>query len=433
MMRTTLGPDDLDRLSATLRRANADFEAAYPGDSGSRQPVHTVYGGAHLFERDTAAKLGDLAVRFMDRHMGTPERLTATLAIQGPEGTNLADTVHHRVRDKLVREAVEDFRIDFEDGYGPRPDAEEDAEAVRVGEELASGLAEESLPPFIGIRIKPLSGELHRRGLRTLDLVLTTLLSENGMSLPSNFFVTLPKVVVPEQVASLATALEMIEDRLGLAPGAVGLELMIETTQSILDTDGRSNLPLLVAAGRGRCVGAHFGVYDYTAAYGLTPDQQTMRHPACDVARHMMKIALGGTGVWLSDGATNVVPVEPGVEEAMRLHYDDVRHSLANGYYQGWDLHPAHLITRYAALYAFFLEGLDAAASRLRNFVEGAARATLAGSVFDDAATGQGLLNFFLRGVGCGAITKAEALATRLTMEELATRSFARILEGRSS
>ena len=146
----------------------------------------------------------------------------------------------------------------------------------------------------------------------------------------------------------------------------------------------------------------------------------------------MMKIALRGTGVWLSDGATNVVPVEPGVEEAMRLHYDDVRHSLANGYYQGWDLHPAHLITRYAALYAFFLEGLDAAVSRLRNFVQAAARATLAGSVFDDAATGQGLLNFFLRGVACGAITEAEALATGLTMEELATRSFARILEGRS-
>ena len=433
MMRTTLGPDDLDRLSATLRQASADFEAAYPGDSGSRQPVHTVYGGAHLFKRDTATKLGDLAVRLMDQHMATPEQLTPTLGIQGPEGTNLADTVHRRVREKLVREAVEDFRIDFEDGYGPRPDAEEDAAAVRVGEELASGLAEESLPPFVGIRIKPLSGELHRRSLRTLDLVLTTLLSENGVSLPRNFFVTLPKVVVPEQVAALATALEMIEDRLGLAPGAVGLELMIETTQSILDAEGRSNLPLLVAAGQGRCVGAHFGVYDYTAAYGLTPDQQTMRHPACDVARHMMKIALRGTGVWLSDGATNVVPVEPGVEEAMRLHYDDVRHSLANGYYQGWDLHPAHLITRYAALYAFFLEGLDAAVTRLRNFVEAAAQATLAGSVFDDAATGQGLLNFFLRGVGCGAITEAEALATGLTMEELATRSFTRILEGRSA
>ncbi len=432
MMRTTLGPDDLDRLSATLRQASADFEAAYPGDSGSRQPVHTVYGGAHLFKRDTATKLGDLAVRFMDQYMATPEQLTATLGIQGPEGTNLADTVHRRVREKLVREAVEDFRIDFEDGYGPRPDAEEDAAAVRVGDELASGLAEESLPPFIGIRIKPLSGELHRRGLRTLDLVLTTLLSESGVSPPPNFFVTLPKVVVPEQVASLATALEILEDRLGMAPGAVGLELMIETTQSILDAEGRSNLPLLVAAGRGRCVGAHFGVYDYTAAYGLTPDQQTMRHPACDVARHMMKIALRGTGIWLSDGATNVVPVEPGVEEAMRLHYDDVRHSLANGYYQGWDLHPAHLITRYAALYAFFLEGLDAAVTRLRNFVEAAAQATLAGSVFDDAATGQGLLNFFLRGVGCGAITEVEALATGLTMEELATRSFTRILEGRS-
>lgn len=428
-MRTTLRPDDLEQLGAILRRTAEDADRAYPGDAGDRQPVHTVYGGAHLFKRDTAGKLGQVALRFMEQHASTPAALAEVLRF--PPIEDLAAPVHERVRQKLEREAVEDFRVDFEDGYGARPDDEEDDSAVRVGVELARGMAEGSIPPFVGIRVKPLSGQLHLRSLRTLDLVLSSLRSESEGGLPPRFFVTLPKVVAPEQVASLATALDLLEDRLGLTPGAVGVELMVETTQALLDATGRCSLPLLVAAGRGRCKAAHFGVYDYTAAYGLTPDQQAMRHPACDVARHLMKIALGGTGVWLSDGATNVVPVEPDVQAAMRLHYADVRHSLANGYYQGWDLHPAHFLTRYAAVYAFFLEGRDAAVARLRHFIQAAARATLAGSVFDDAATGQGLLNFFLRGLACGAITEPEAQETGLTIEELATRSFTRILAGR--
>ena len=101
------------------------------------------------------------------------------------------------------------------------------------------------------------------------------------------------------------------------------------------------------------------------------------------------------------------------MHRAWRLHADDVRHSLVNGFYQGWDLHPAQLPTRYAAVYAFFLEGLDAASERLRNFVDKAAQATLVGDVFDDAATGQGLLNFFLRGINCGAITRGGSASSR--------------------
>jgi len=54
------------------------------------------------------------------------------------------------------------------------------------------------------------------------------------------------------------------------------------------------------------------------------------------------------------------------------------------------------------------------------------------GTIFDDAATGQGLLNFFLRGVNCGALTEGEALATGLTLEELRGRSFVKILKARS-
>jgi hypothetical protein len=160
-----------------------------------------------------------------------------------------------------------------------------------------------------------------------------------------------------------------------------------------------------------------------------------MEHLACDFARHVQQVSLAGTGVWISDGATNVMPVgdDPSVvHRAMRLHYDHIRHSLSHAYYQGWDLHPAQLVTRYAAVYAFFLEGLDAAGARLSNFVESAAKATLVGDVFDDAATGQGLLNYFLRAINCGAITQDEAVSrTGLTVDELRTRSFLAILEGR--
>ena len=226
---------------------------------------------------------------------------------------------------------------------------------------------------------------------------------------------------------------------------------MVETPQSLIAADGSMALPALVSAAEGRCTGAHFGVYDYTASMLVTAQHQVMRHPACDTARGLMQIALAGTGVWLSDGATNTLPVPlhrtpsdgtplsqtqeteniGSVHGAWRLHYDDVRHSLRNAFYQGWDLHPAQLVTRYAAVYSFFLEGLDEASSRLRHFVDSSAQASLSRDVMDDAATGQGLLNFFLRGLNCGAITEDEARATGLTVEEIRGRSFLKILENR--
>ena len=150
-----------------------------------------------------------------------------------------------------------------------------------------------------------------------------------------------------------------------------------------------------------------------------------------------MQVSTAGRDVTLSDGATNILPVPrenpAAVQRGMRLHFEHVQRSLMHGYYQGWDLHPGQLPTRYAAVYAFFLQGFQTAAARLRNFVEQAARATLVGDIFDDAATGQGLLNFFLRGINCGAFTEEEASATGLTIEELRGRSFVKILERRRS
>ena len=225
--------------------------------------------------------------------------------------------------------------------------------------------------------------------------------------------------------------------------------MMIETTQSIINERGEIGLPQLLEAARGRCIAAHFGTYDYTASCSITAAYQDMLHPACDFARNMMQVSFGGTGIWLSDGATNIMPVAPHrgdltdaqkaenaavVHRAWKLHYEHIRHSLKNAFYQGWDLHPAQLPTRYAAVFTFFLEGLDAASERLSNFVAKAAQATLVGDVFDDAATGQGLLNYFLRAINCRALTEAEAQnLTSLTLEELRGGSFVKILQNRQN
>jgi hypothetical protein len=444
LMNTSLTPDSLEKITGRLRLAVAGVSKRYPGETGRRQPVHTVYGGAHLFKSDTAVRLGQLAVRSFETYAPTAEVFANALGVP----REIADTIHARVAEKLGREAVEDFRIDFEDGYGTRSDAEEDGHAAAAAEEVAKGFAAGTLSPFIGIRIKTFSDELMDRAIRTLDIFLTTLVSKTGGVLPDNFVVTLPKIVTPEQIRALVSIFDELEPKLRLAPGALKMEMMIETTQSIVAADGDIAMPKMLEAADGRCIAAHFGTYDYTASCSITAAYQDMLHPACDFARSMMQLSFGGTGIWLSDGATNIMPVAPHrgenlsaeqiaennavVHRAWKLHYDHCRHSLANAFYQGWDLHPGQLPTRYAAVFTFFLEGLDAASERLKNFVEKAAQATLVGDVFDDAATGQGLLNYFLRAINCGAITEKEATKrTSITLEELRAGSFVKILKNR--
>ncbi|NVB40074.1 phosphoenolpyruvate kinase [Pseudenhygromyxa sp. WMMC2535] len=463
--------DEIADTLAALDIACERFADRHPGERGDRQPVHVVYGGAHLFRRDTAVKLGALAVRSLDTYGADPFEFARAMGLPGAEGLGedsaaamaefaedpdslrqlqpsawLALSVHERVRAKLEREPVEDFRLDFEDGYGNRPDDEEDATSVSAARELAAGLAAGTLPPFCGIRIKPLEGALMRRSIRTLERFVTTLVEEAGR-LPDNFVITLPKISVPEQVSTLVRAFEALERRLGLDEGALAMELMIELAHGLLDDEGRCLLPQLLAAAEGRCVGAHFGTYDFTASFGVTAAHQRMDHPACDFALDLMKASFAETGVFLSDGATNVMPVplhrgedlddeqlaenRAAVHGAWRLAHGHNRRSLVRGFYQGWDLHPAQLPARYAACYGFFLEGFDAAAKRLRNFVEQAAQATLVGDVFDDAATGQGLLNYFLRALACGAVSLDELARTGLSEAELRSRSFLTILEGR--
>jgi len=427
---TTIPEKSLAAIIDLLDKANVGVAGHFPGDSPVRQPVHVVYGGAHLFKADAAQKLGAVALRTLQEHAPDAASLASALGLDPA----LAQRIYPRVIEKLTREPVEDFRIDFEDGFGNRPDAEEDDHAQRTAAEVAAAMKNGTLPPSIGIRIKPLNEELKRRSFRTVDLFLTALLDQSGGALPPNFVITLPKITAPEQVTALASACDAYEYWRDIPGLALKFELMIETTQSIFAADGRVALPRLIAEGNGRIVAAHFGTYDYTAACSITAAHQHMLHPVCDFAKHVMQVALSGTGIWLSDGATNVMPIgsRETVHRAWRLHAEHVRHSLVTGFYQGWDLHPAQLPSRYAAVYAFFLEGLDAASERLKNFVQKAAQATLVGDVFDDAATGQGLLNYFLRAMNCGAITEDEAVEkSGLTAAELRGRSFVKILKSR--
>ncbi len=478
-MKLTLTDADTQPILSALEESNKVHADFYPGDSSDRQPVHTVYGGANLFKAGSAQKLGGLALRNLQAHAPNFVSLAKIVGLTGSDSLPqscveiaalekackedeagmkdrnpaawLAYTVYERILAKLEKEPIEDNRIDFEDGYGNRPDEEEDADAVRCAEEVAKGMEEGSLPPFIGIRIKTFTEECRQRSVRTLDLFLSRLAEVNGGKVPENFIITLPKVTHPEQVEALAKLLDIIEEKCGYEKNSLKLEIMIETTQSIIDKDGSNQVYKLVQAANGRCRSAIFGTYDYTATCNITAAYQTHTHPASDFARHVLQVSLAGTGVTISDGATTQMPIGPHkapkdgqltneqilenarvIHGAWKLHFENIQHSLRHAYYQGWDLNPAQLPIRYAAVYSFFLEGLPDASARLSAFINKAAQATLVGNTFDDAATGQGLLNFFLRGIACGAITEEETLATGITMDELRSRSFVHIVNNRA-
>ena len=425
-----------------LRPANLAFARRYPGEHGGRQPVHTVYEGAQHFRHDAAAAHGRQALAALEAYAPTADEFAAAIGLPADVS---AGTVYARVVEKLRREPVEDFRIDFEDGYGVRPDAEEDATALSVADEVARGMKAGTLPAYVGLRLKSLSEETRERCVRTLDLFVTRLLEASGGRLPPGFVLTLPKVTIPQQVTFFCDVLELLEPAVGVAAGALRFEVMVEVPQAILGPRGESPLPLFLDAARGRMTGVHFGTYDYTSGVGITAAHQGMRHRACDHARHVMQVAFAGTGVWLSDGSTAVLPVpvhavaedeslsdeqerenRDAVHRAWKRHFDDVRHSLVHGFYQGWDLHPAQLPTRFAAVFAFFLAGKDAAARRLRGFIE---KASKAGDAFDDPHAGQALLNYFLRGIASGAFSETEiGELTGISPEDLRGGSFARLL-----
>ncbi|WSB82916.1 HpcH/HpaI aldolase/citrate lyase family protein [Streptomyces cellulosae] len=399
---TSLASAVAEEIGASLAPVDAALERLYPGDPGTRQPVHTVYVPGDQFDAGTVRAWGDQALAALDEHAPDAASFGAVLGMDG----ELAEDVYARVRAKLEREPVEDLRIDFEDGYGHRPDAEEDATAARaarlVVETSAHGTAA-TASPWTGIRMKCLEAAVRDRGIRTLDIFLTGLMRSGG--LPDGLVLTLPKVTYAEQVAAMARLLDAFEKTWGLAPGRIGFEIQIETSQSILAADGTATVARMIQAADGRATGLHYGTFDYSACLGVSAAYQSSDHPAADHAKAVMQVAAAGTGVRLSDGSTNVLPVGTAekVHDAWRLHYGLTRRALARAYYQGWDMHPGHLPTRYAAVFAFYREGFAQAAARLQRYAERAG-----GDVMDEPATAKALAGYLLRGLDCGALDEAE-------------------------
>ncbi|MBN9744200.1 aldolase [Amycolatopsis sp. A1MSW2902] len=377
-----LAEDVYRTADARLAAADARVAARYPGESPGRRPVHTVYVPASQYRTRLVADWGKQAMRVFVEH---------------GDLLNLDPAVAERVREKLLTEPIEDLRIDFEDGYGRPGDEAEDAAAEAAGRTLATTGG----TPFVGIRFKSFEAATRRRGIRTLDLFLSGLLSEG--SLPDGFVVTLPKVTAVEQVEVAAEVLGRLETAYGLADRALRFEVQIETAQSILSTDGTVSVAQIIQAADGRCSGLHYGTYDYSAGLGISAAYQSMAHPAADFAKQFMQVAAAGTGVRLSDGSTNRLPVGDDLPGAWAEHLRLVRRSLENGFYQGWDLHPHQLPTRYAATYAFYREGAPAAAKRLQDYAS-----KTSGGVLDEPATAEALARYLLGGFHCGALAESE-------------------------
>ena len=405
---------DLDTRLAPADRELAD---QYPGDRGVRQPVHTVYVPADRYDAETVSAWGRQARAVLAEHGGGADAFAEVLGL--PPG--LAEEVYERVDAKLGTEPIEDLRIDFEDGYGLRSDEDEDAAVTASAEALARSLRDGAAAPFHGIRFKSFEAPTRARGVRTLHRFVGELAAAGALA--EGFVLTLPKVTSVDQVAAMTVACVAIEEADALAPGSLRFEIQVETPQSVLGPDGTALVARMIHAADGRCSGLHYGTYDYSASCGIAAAYQSMEHPAADHAKAVMQVAAAGTGVFLSDGSTNELPVgdREAVHAGWRLHARLVRRSLERGFYQGWDLHPAQLPSRFAATYAFYREGLPSAAARLRAYLHGGHSGFL-----DEPATAAALAGFVLRGVECGAIDESEidrlAGADRARLSELARR-----------
>ena len=403
----TLGEDLYTELDRRLAPVDAARAAAYPGERPGRQPVHTCYVPADAVVPGLAAAWGAAALAALDEH-GPPDL--------GYDAA-LLEQVLPRVRAKLAAEPVEDLRVDAEDGYRGRPD-DEDGDVRRAAEAVAADLAAGTAPASVGIRAKSLEGPTRRRGVRSLDQFLS---GASPALRARKAVVTLPKVTDVEQVRAFLPVLDALEDAHGVA---LDLELQVETPQAVLGADGGVTLARMVHAAGPRLTGLHHGTYDYSAALGIAAAHQSSDHPALDLAKQLMQVAVAGTGARAVDGSTNVLPVGPReqVHAGWRVHAGLVRRALERGLYQGWDLHPAQLVTRYAATYAFFRGALPAAAARLSAYVERADA-----GVLDEPATARALAGVVLRGLDCGALDPAEVGAAtgldRVTLDALAGRT----------
>ncbi|MFI5779832.1 DUF6986 family protein [Nocardia sp. NPDC051570] len=383
----TLPPEFLSGLAARVGEIDAELTRHYPGDRPG-QPIHTAYVCAADATKELPDEWGSAAAELAARH---GELLTG---LAGAE-------VLARVRETLVQRPIQDLRLDFEDGYGSRGDEVEDRDATRAGQILAA------LPTTVrsrGIRIKGLTTAEWERAVRTLEHVL-----DGAGGVPDGFVFTVPKLRSVDQVAIAVRLCEELESAHGLPCGALRFELQIESPQAVIAADGTSAVARAIHRSAGRCSGLHYGTYDYSAACGISPQFQSLEHPVADHAKAVMQAAAAQTGVWVCDGSTQVNPVgaDDEVAAALSRHFRLVTRSLERGYYQGWDMHPGHLVTRWLATFAFFRGALTAAAPRIDRYLR-----RQGGAVVDEPATAQALATVVLRGLDCGAIGPEDITAS---------------------
>ena len=405
---------DVDRR---LSAADAHLANQYPGDDGRRQPVHTVYVPGNRYSATLPADWGTTALAAA-KDAGGLDAVAALVGVSG--GTGCApETLAALVEHKLTSEPIEDLRIDFEDGYGTFDDATEDADVSQAVAALRVALDAGTSTPFVGTRFKCFEAGTRVRGLRTLDMFVSGLVESGG--LPDGLTLTLPKVTSVDQVEAMVVVASALERANGLPDGRIRFEVQVETPQAILGADGRAPVAEFIHAGQGRVSSLHYGTYDYSASLGIAAAYQSMEHPAADHAKNVMQLAVAGTGVHMSDGSTNILPVgDPdNVAMAWKLHARLVRRHLERGIYQGWDMHPAQLVTRYLATYAFYRGAFASAATRLRNYVH-----RLDSTVMDEPATARALANVIHRGSVCGALT-ADEIETATDLPDSTVRDIA--------
>jgi citrate lyase beta subunit len=375
----------LDAIGAVLAGVDEELSARYPGDSATPQPVHTVYVSAADATPSTPADWGEAAIALLDEH--------------GEEFDELGDdAVLALVRRRLATAPIQDLRLDFEDGYGRPDDETEDRDAVEAGRTLAALRLD-----ACGVRIKGLIAAEYRRAVRTLELTL-----DSAGGVPDGFVFTVPKLRAAQQVTTAVLLCEALEKAHGLTAGTLRFELQIESPQAIIGPDGTATVAAAIHRSAGRCAGLHYGTYDYSAACGIAPQHQALDHPVADHAKAVMLAAAAQTGVPVADGSTQVIPIgrHDQVVHAIRRHHHLVTRSLERGYYQGWDMHSGHLVTRWLANFTFFQNALAVAARRLQAYL-----VRRGGSVVDEPATAEALASVVLRGLDCGAFTPHDVLA----------------------
>lgn len=378
-------------IDAILSAVDAELDRAYPGDRAEKQPAHTVYVSAADVDADTPGTWGERALAIADE---------AADVVTDLDRTSIASLVEARLRSQ----PIEDLRIDLEDGYGWRPDVVEDRDARAAGRTIATWSARpEQAPSVFGVRCKGLGATERARGLRSLELVL-----DGAGGVPDGFVFTVPKLRAAAQVDAVVMICEDLERAHGLPAEALRFELQIESPQALLGADGRATVAEAIHRGGRRLTGLHYGTYDYSAACGIVSSQQSLEHPVADHAKSVMLVAAAQTGVWVSDGSTQVAPVGSAevVEAALRRHHRLVTRSLERGFYQGWDMHPGHLLTRWLAVYGFFRSAMSPAVTRLQSYFD-----RQSAEFVDEPATAQSLALVVLRGLSVGAFTEADLLA----------------------